>query len=127
MKRTTIAILCALAGCVGAPATATDEQAVCNPNPDTCPGGHPLTPIQYTRNDLKKWGRHDGFYVSPTPVAGCNATSCYASVGTGVQQFNTTCFDFVAVAWCEHQQCDGVYDEDTDSMSWSCHDVPPLE
>jgi hypothetical protein len=129
MKKTMTVLLCALIGCVGCldapPDTDTAEQAICNPNPDTCPGGHPITPKQYTINDLKRWGRNRGFYVSPTPVASCNAISCSASVGTGTQQFNTTCFDFTAVAWCEHQECN-VVDQDEDSTGWECHDVPPL-
>lgn len=118
-------LLLAIAACDPTPDIDQTWQEICNPNPDTCPGGHPITPKQFTINDAKRLAPLLGY---PTVVqnASCNAISCRASVGTEYQQFVATCYDFTAVAWCDHQTCSRETDSDGND-SWVCNDTPPLE
>lgn len=126
MKKILFGLLVALAvfaGCVAAPQTSVQEQAICRDDPDRCPGGHPITNQQYTINDVYDTAGYNSLTVTTTPAAYCDATSCHASASLGGSSFiRTTCFDFVGVAWCDHERCD----EEEDN-SWVCNDLPPLE
>lgn len=128
MKTTLLALLLTVCAYTQVTTASTGEQDICTPNPDTCPGGHPINPKQYTVNQLKRAATTNGVTITATPVAACNAISCWATGNWNEWDFvRADCYDFTAVAWCDFQECNGIMDPDGTLANYECHDLPPLE
>jgi len=99
MKTRQALLLCALvAGCVDAPSSSsTREQAICNPDLDTCPGGHPLRDAETHTNSVAYQKEKLAGATSPTPHA-----SCYTDDGHAI----CTAGDWISATTYVSTQCD---------------------
>lgn len=51
MKIIALVTVMILAGCIAEISASTTEQDICRDDPDRCPGGHPITHEEYTRQE----------------------------------------------------------------------------
>lgn len=94
-----IAILACMAGlvaCVDAPETASQDQTVCQDDPDTCPGGHPITLRVRTALEKDDWiASHPSDSVSALTEVHCgkvgNKQRCHLRIELYYYWVNITC------------------------------------
>lgn len=60
--------------CVAQPEpVASTQQNVCQDDPDTCPGGHPITLRQQTEVEGRSYAAQHGYTITGTPSISCNS------------------------------------------------------
>jgi len=67
--------------CAGACASQVEqsEQAICQDDPDTCPGGHPITLRQQTELEGRSFAAQNGLTITGTPAITCSSDGRHCS------------------------------------------------